>query len=247
MRARIFNKSVKKYYISEVYGVINRAGDFYIVDDLINQENVALVKYLDLDTKPPYKVNVEIIDYNPFSDGEWESVPQIKGRGYSEIFKNENVLNILLDGGTVSKKDLGLSDHSTKLSGWNYIESAKDIDYLMSEYSDFHDSVLKEMTYISGDFVENNMMTLQPVGNKQVRLVFNSDWAKEIEIILLSPRVCHLVPGEENYLSDIYDASIIIRDYMVYFFTSEFKEIPDDFEGTYFKSLGMMWRYNEEN
>lgn len=187
MRARIFNKSVNKYYISEVYGVINRAGDFYIVDDLINQENVALVKYLDLDTKPPYKVNVEIIDYNPFSDGEWERVPQGIGGGY------------------------------------------------------------KEMTYISGDFVENNMMTLQPVGNKQVRLVFNSDWAKEIEIILLSPRVCHLVPGEENYLSDIYDASIFIRDYMVYFFTSEFKEIPDDFDGTYFKSLGMMWRYNEEN
>ena len=46
---------------------------------------------------------------------------------------------------------------------------------------------------------------------------------------------------------DDYDASIFIRDYLVYFFTSEFKEIPDDFEGTYFKSLGMMWRYNDEN
>ncbi len=88
-------------------------------------------------------------------------------------------------------------------------------------------------------------MTLQPVGSKRVRLVFNSDWAKEIEIILLSPRVCHLVPGEENYMADLYDASIFIRDFMIYFYTSALPEIPDNYEGTYFKSLGMMWRYTD--
>ena len=32
----------------------------------------------------------------------------------------------------------------------------------------------------------------------------------------------------------INEASIFIRDYMVYFFTSEFKEIPDDFVGAFF-------------
>ncbi len=247
MRARVYNKLKNEYYISEVYGVINRRGDFYIVDDYCKPENVALIQYLDFETKPPYKVNVETIDYNPIPDGEWTYNPQNHDRGYREIFENEKVLNELLEKRSVPKTELGLSVHSTKLTGWNYIESESDIDYLMNEYSGFHDSVLKEMTYISGDCVENGRMSLHPVGSKSVRLVFNSDWAKEIEIILLSPRVCHLVPGEENYLSDIYDASIFIRDYMVYFYTSEFKEIPDNFDGTYFKSLGMMWRYNEEN
>ena len=76
-------------------------------------------------------------------------------------------------------------------------------------------------------------------------MVFNSDWAKEIEIILLSPRVCHLVPGEENYMADLYDTSIFIRDFMIYFYTSALPEIPDNYEGTYFKSLGMMWRYTD--
>ena len=261
MRARVYDKEKNKYYISEVYGVINRYGDCYIVDDIFQKENVTLVQYLDFETKPPYKVNIEIIDYNPFSDGEWsvispESVKRINDglkvskeihyiRGYVEFFENENGLIKLLEYGTVSKNELGLSDHSTKLSGWNYIESGEDIDFLMNEYGGFHDSVLKEMTYVSGDFVEDNRMTLQPVGNKQVRLVFNSDWAKEIEIILLSPRVCHLVPGEENYLADISDASFFIRDFMIYFYTSALPEISDDFDGTYFKSLGMMWRYTD--
>ncbi len=32
MRARIYNRLSKQYYISEVYAVINRAGDWYVLD-----------------------------------------------------------------------------------------------------------------------------------------------------------------------------------------------------------------------
>ena len=44
MRARIFNKDKKKYYISEVYGVLNCGVDMYIVDKMEDSESVVLVE-----------------------------------------------------------------------------------------------------------------------------------------------------------------------------------------------------------
>ena len=70
-----------------------------------------------------------------------------------------------------------------------------------------------------------------------------SDWLEEIEMVLLSPRICHIVPGEENYMSILYDAPIFIKDCMVYFYDSYIEDITCDYSGTYFKALGIRWRY----
>lgn len=259
MRARVYAKDQNTYYISEVYAEINRAGSWYIVDDFKNTNKVILIPYLDLSTDCPYKVNIEFIDYN-LTNAQWinldnKQVSEINKkltnskalyycRGYKKILEKTNILLELLEIGTADKDAFGLTNLSTKLSDWNYIESQADIDHLMNEYGGFHDSVLKEMSYISGDCKEaDGGMRLNPVGNKNVRLIFNSDWADEIEIILLSPRICHLVPGEENIMSVLYETSMFIKDYAVYFYDSFIKDIPNDYDGTYFKSLGLMWRY----
>lgn len=260
MRARVYNKTQNKYYISEVYGVINRAGySYYIVDNVTQNDKVILVEYLALETKFPYRVNVEIIDYNPITCSEWIEPTQIQLNSINTKIKNSEPLKSfngykalwvsgeafikLLENNTADKAKLGIENFTTKLEGWNYIESQEDIDYLMNEYSGFHDSVIKEISYISGDYVDNNSMHLSTSGSKKIKVVFNSDLAKELEIILLAPRICHIAPGEENYTSDLFDASIVIKDYMVYFFDSYIEEFPDNYTGTYFKSLGFMWRY----
>lgn len=259
MRARIYNKSKNTYYISEVYGVINRAGDWYIVDDIDNNDRVILVEYLDFTTKPPYQVNVETIDANPLhnkwiflDDLQENSINQnlIRSkklhyfRGYECIWNSTEALIELLENGSVLKSKLSIGNVSTKLKNWNYIETQADIDSLMNEYKGFHDSILKELSYVSGEYVDNEKrMYLKSAGSKQVKLVYNSDWAKEIEIILLSPRIVHLIPAEENYMSVLYETSILIKDCAVYFFDSNIDKIPDEYTGTYFKSMGMMWRY----
>ncbi|MEE1219569.1 MAG: hypothetical protein U0L20_06575 [Ruminococcus sp.] len=259
MRVRVYNKIQNEYYISEVYGIINRNRYSYIVDDIAQKDKVILVEYLDFETKAPYKVNVEIIDYNPIICSEWieptqfqmssinkkikNSKPIMYFNGYKTMWDSEQALIDLLENNIVAKSNLGLKNFTTKLDGWNYIESQEDIDYLMNEYKGFHDSVIKEISYISGDYVDNNGMNLSTIGSKKIKVIFNSLWAKEIEIILLSPRICHIAPGDENYLADLYDASIFIKDCVVYFYDSCIDEVVDDYMDTYFKSLGFMWRY----
>lgn len=259
MRARIYNEEQKKYYISEVYGIINRAGDWYIVDDSVQKEKLVLVEYLNFKASSPYKVNIEIIDYNPINSDEWLNISRdemntinkkIKNsrelhyfRGYKKIWEETELLIDLLEGGIVDKIKFDIKNLSSKLEGWNYIESNSDIDYLMKEYAGFHDAILKEMSYVSGEYVNNDGMRLNPIGNKQIKLVYNSDWAEEIEMVLLSPRICHIVPGEENYMSVLYDASMFIKDCMVYFYDSYIEDITYDYSGTYFKVLGIRWRY----
>ena len=259
MRARIYNEKQREYYISEIYGIINRAGDWYIVDDIVQKDKLVLVEYLNFKTSPPYEVNLEIIDCNPIDKNEWINLVQgemnivnekIKNsralhyfRGYRNIWEETKAFVDLLENGIVDKNAFGLESLSTKLEGWNYIESKEDIDYLMIEYSGFHDAILKEMSYISGEYVDNDGMQLNPIGNKEIKLVYNSDWAEEIEIILLSPRICHILPGDENYMSVLYDASMFIKDCVVYFYDSDIEDITYDYEGTFFKALGIRWRY----
>lgn len=258
MRARIYNRLSKQYYISEVYAVINRAGDWYVVDAPDDPGKLCLVEYLDFSTQPPYEVNVEIIDKNPVN-GKWvyrdgseveslnENLQHSKKVHYYGgelcLWDNVRALTELLETGLLEKAQVGLATVSTKLAGWNYIESKQDIDRLMQEYSGFHDAVLKELSYVSGDYFDVDGMILSLAGSKQVRVVFNSDWAKEIEIMLLAPRVVHLVPAAENYTSELFEASVLLKDHMVYFYDSDVEEIMDEYDGTYFVSMGMMWRY----
>ena len=261
MRARVYNKTQNKYYISEVYGAINTGRYSYIVDDLLQKDKVILVEYLDFESKLPYKVNVEIIDYNPITCCEWieptqaqinainekikNSKPILYCNGYKTIWESKQAFIDLLENNIADKAKLGIENVTTKLDGWNYIETQEDIDYLMNEYKGFHDSVIKEITYVSGDYVDNNGMCLSSSGSKKIKVIFNSDWAKEIEIILLSPRICHIAPCEENYTAELYDASIFIKDCVVYFYDSYIEDIEDDYPDTYFKSLGFMWRYTK--
>lgn len=265
MRARIYDKETEKYYISEVYGIINRVGDWYIVDHPNEADKVKLIEYLDFSSDPPYDVNIEIIDINQSLDEHWiyldkSNMNDINGklkrskklhyfRGFESTWNSRVGLIKLLECGVSNKADLSIGKFSTKLEGWNYIEHQNDIDKLIKAYSCFHDSVLKELSYISGEYYDKaeNVMRLNIVGSKQVKLIFNSDWADEIEIILLAPRIVHLIPGEENYTSDLYDASIFIKDCMVYFYDSYIDDIPEEYSGTYFKSMGMMWRYTQGN
>ena len=45
---------------------------------------------------------------------------------------------------------------------------------------------------------------------KKLRMVFDSSWANSIEIVFESVRLLRLVPPGENYLGDLFNASIFI-------------------------------------
>lgn len=261
MRARVYNKSKNIYYISEVYGAINRAGEWYIVDDVDSPDRVVLVEYLDCTTEIPYRANVEMIDTSLTKDNTWiyidrkeldtvnEKLIQSKKlhyyRGYDFVWKSQEGLIELAETNSATKASLGIGEVSTKIEGWNYIETQEDIDRLMEEFRGFHDAVLRELSYVSGDYYdkEEHVTYINDAGSKQVRVVFDSEWTGQIEMILLAPRVVHMIPGVENDMPVLYDALMVIENCMVYFYDSYMKEIPSEYDGTYFKSMGIMWRF----
>ena len=256
MRARVYNKQKNEYYISEIFAVTNLG---YIVDDPDDMKKVLLVDYIDPMQVFPYTPNIEVIDNE--NDNEKWIIPDYlqrqkinkrilddneitSFRGPESIWNSEEGLLVLIKNRTADKEILGIGEKNTKLSGWNYIENDDDIEMILDEYYGFNDAVIKEMSYISGDYFvkEDKSMRLSESGSKQLRILFDSEWGGELELILLAPRVVHLIPGEENKWSDIIDVSIFVKDCKVYFYTSVLEEIPEDFNETYFISMGMRWR-----
>ena len=259
MRARIYDNREKAYYISEVYGILNCGVDRYLVEKREDEQTLVLVDCTDFSTEPPYPVYVEKIDANPLPfpwvDKEKEEMAHINAaigvsgkyhyfRGYAFIWEKKEALTELIANGCIAKERLCAQKIVTKLSGWNYVEKQQDIDNLMEQFCGFHDSVLKEFTYITGDYVaEDQNMHLSEAVAKQIRIVFESQWARGIEMILLAPRFIQLVPPAENYLADLYDASVFMKDCMVYFYDSYMEVMPTVYQNSYFAAMGMRWRF----
>lgn len=77
---------------------------------------------------------------------------------------------------------------------------------------------------------------------RKFKCFFDSQWSGSIEIVFEAVKVLHLVPPGENYLGDLYDASIFIQDSVIYFYDTAFDRLPDSYDGTWVKALGMRWR-----
>lgn len=259
MRARIYDNIEKVYYISEVYGILNCGVDRYLVEKRENEQMLVLVEHTDFSTKPPYTVYVEKIDANPmlfpWVDRKKEEMEDINAaigmpekyhyfRGYDFIWEKKEALVELIRKGCIARERLCPHKIATKLSGWNYVENQQDIDNLMEQFCGFHDSVLKEIIYITGDYVaEDKNMHLSESVAKQIRLVFESQCTRGIEMILLAPRFVQLVPPPESYFADLYDASVFIKDCMVYFYDSYMEAMPASYAYSYFSAMGMRWRF----
>ncbi|WP_294147316.1 hypothetical protein [uncultured Clostridium sp.] len=264
MRARVFDKSDSTFYVSEVYGIINSGGDHYIVGKQeADKWQFHLVDYLDFSSSQvPHPVQVECIDCNNLNcQAEWLcktkedleefnqileqqfSLPRIlRYSGYRFIWEDrETLIQLLLN--KTARDDAGIAAGiQTKLTGWNYIESKSDIDMLMEAFAGFHDSVIKEIHYVSGDYVDGEGMHLTFSCDKKIQFLFDSDWSGSMEVIFEAVRLMQLVPPAENYLADLFDASVFVKHHEVYFYDSSLAEIPETYSGTWVKALGMRWR-----
>ena len=264
MRARIYNKAENAYYLSEVYAVINRAGDWYVVDDPHDKSRVILVAYIDL-TVASYPVNVEVIDDNHIGeDVIYRDTPETEAisacltksqklhdfRGSSTIWNHPQALVDLLETNSVEKSRLGIDTaYSTKLTGWHYIETQDDIDRLMEDFAGFVDSVIAEINYLPGDHVSADDIMHFDRHNKTVRVIFHSQQTngKGLEVILLSPRMVQIVPPAENEIPGISDeASLFLQNHMVFFYDTYQDTIPESYDGTYFIAMGLRWRWIEQ-
>lgn len=127
------------------------------------------------------------------------------------------------------------------MDGWNYVESEEDIHTLMKTFREFHDSVLRNLNYISGSGkIEDGMLVTDSI--RQVSMIFDSDWSESIGIIFEGVLALNLRPAKDNYCSDLFSATIMLKDETILFYDDEVNSEQRDYEGTWINDLGMRWR-----
>ena len=99
------------------------------------------------------------------------------------------------------------------MSEWRDIRTQTDIEILMSEYADFHDSCIVSVHYESGSSVdERGAMSNGGSEEKILLLTMHSQWAqKPIELRFVGVRQFGFAGWQANYFCDIYACSLEFR------------------------------------
>lgn len=130
----------------------------------------------------------------------------------------------------------------------SYKELKKEEDILefMDLFSYFHDSCLKELKYVSGSYV-NDDLTMSPKDSvRTINAIFQSQnkGLSSVEIIFFNVERLNLVPRADNYDSIILGAHLSLVDNDFYW--AEFEDFDyqnvTEFNGTWIKCKGIKWR-----
>jgi len=268
MFVRVFDRQRNIYFKSEVYAVIN-SGWYEKRLVVFSSDGVSYYKFFDLQyNNPPNAPELLINAIAPDgyrSDDEWihkynndvdekledyaklldDDIRFFEYRGYSWIYENKPLLAELLKGNAMSTKGFEytmLPSNAHHLEGWNYIEKQRDIDFILEQTSGFHDSVLKNLNYVSGAYVDDEN---QMHGNDDVRQItmrFDSQWCNSIEMIFEGVISLNLRPYPEQSFSFLFDASLIIQDEIIFFADSR-DALDKSYDGTWIESYGLRWRF----
>lgn len=101
---------------------------------------------------------------------------------------------------------------------WNYIRNEQDISILMETACDFHDSCIKEIKYISGAYVDNDL-AMHPVNDLRVLKMIvqrQFDNPSVIELEFSELKYFRLTPCDEQYTCELLDATLLLKDDCVY-------------------------------
>lgn len=117
---------------------------------------------------------------------------------------------------------------------WNEIQTNKDIELLMFKYNKFHDSCLKELNYISGAYV-NNDLSMNPINNKkELSIIYQRQYhiLTNIQIVFGGLIRLNLIPSLPFYDGIIFGAYMNKVDDVIYWsndpdFKLENINIPD--------------------
>jgi len=266
---KVFDKKTNTYFKSVVYAIINSGWyekRLVIVEH--NGENYfKFYDYLDKENSSDTKVMINTITHGGFTsefevlcvktkdpsiqldkykDSLDESIMFFEFCGYKWIFENKLLLTKLLKGEMVSIKEFEdkIIDFGVyRLNGWNYIETKEDIDFIMKETAGFHDSCIVKLNYTSGSYVndENAMICVDNV--RCVTMDFDSQWCNGIELVFENVISLNLRPSLDNYSSNIYEITLFVKDYEVYFYDSSVGDIDEMYQGTWLKSNTLRWRF----
>lgn len=129
---------------------------------------------------------------------------------------------------------------------WNEILDKNDLQCFMNEIGYFHDSCIKEMRYLSGAYVDDDL-AMHPVNNKRILNVIIQRQFEDVSMIemqFIGLKCLKLFPIDEEYTCEILDSTMLIKDDCIYWCDCGYISENDleDYEGTLVCASKLRWR-----
>ena len=133
---------------------------------------------------------------------------------------------------------------------WNEIANNEDLNIFMDNMYGFHDSCLKEIKYISGAYVDEEL-SMFPVNSQRILNVIIQRQFRHpsvIEMQFVGLKYLKLFPSDENYTCEILDATMILNEDCVYWCDCGglSEEDIESYTGTVICASKVRWRAVDE-
>lgn len=133
---------------------------------------------------------------------------------------------------------------------WNEILNEDDLNDFLNQFGFFHDSCIKEIKYISGAYV-NQDLSMHPINSaRRIKIIFQRQYPNPsaIEMEFIGLLRLSLVPPDDNYTCEIVDATMMRSDDRVYWCDCGGLSAMDmsDYQGTLICSSSVRWRAADE-
>ena len=129
---------------------------------------------------------------------------------------------------------------------WEIIHSNEEILKFMENVNYFHDSCIKEISYISGAYVDENLF-MHPLNDRRVlRVVIQRQCKRDsmIEMEFQGLKHLKLLPVTEDYTCEIIDSTMIMKSGNIYWCDcgNLSESNIDDYVGTSICASELRWR-----
>ena len=133
---------------------------------------------------------------------------------------------------------------------WNEIISENDLNGFMKMHYGFHDSCIKELKYISGAYVKDNL-SMYPVNDQRIlKIIIQRQFENPsvIEMEFTGLKRLNLLPTDENYTCEILDTTMILNKDCIYWCDCGGLSEDDleSYEGTLICASKVRWRAVDE-
>lgn len=134
---------------------------------------------------------------------------------------------------------------------WSIVSANDEILKFMKKVCYFHDSCIKEISYISGAYVDDNF-SMFPLNNRRVlRIIIQRQCEKDsmIEMEFQGLKSFKLFPSDESYTCEILDSTMTMKDGNIYWCDcGNLSESDlDDYTGTLICASKLRWRSIENH
>lgn len=133
---------------------------------------------------------------------------------------------------------------------WNEITNENDLKSFMDMCGGFHDSCIKELKYISGAYVSEDL-SMHPINDRRfLKLIFQRQFKNPsaIEMEFIGLKYLKMYPNDENYTCEILDATMILKEDCIFWCDCGGLSEDDlkNYEGTLICAAKVRWRAADE-